>query len=161
RSLDRSTVADRSRAMAQATDRHLLFGLIALQNGLIQQPQLVAGFHAWTCDKSRSLADHLVALGHLTPAQRPVVEAIAALHLETPGGDVEKSLGAITAGQSTRESLAALGDPELGGTIAHLGSGSTEPDSDRTASYAVGTATGDGQRFRILRPHARGGLGAV
>src|SRR6202007_1015191 len=34
-------------------------------------------------------------------------------------------------------------------------------DSDRTASYAVGTATGDGQRFRVLRPYARGGLGAV
>src|SRR5262249_52101014 len=30
-----------------------------------------------------------------------------------------------------------------------------------TASYAVGTATADGQRFRVLRPHARGGLGAV
>src|SRR5262249_49391000 len=29
------------------------------------------------------------------------------------------------------------------------------------ASYAVGTATSDGQRFRVLRPHARGGLGAV
>ena len=28
-------------------------------------------------------------------------------------------------------------------------------------TYAVGTATSDGQRFRVLRPHARGGLGAV
>src|SRR5262249_14615228 len=39
----------------------------------------------------------------------------------------------------------------------------TEPEaaSDRTASYAVGTATSDGQRFRVLRPHAQGGLGAV
>ena len=34
-------------------------------------------------------------------------------------------------------------------------------DADRTASYAVGSATADGQRFRVLRPHARGGLGAV
>src|SRR6185312_6016796 len=34
-------------------------------------------------------------------------------------------------------------------------------DVDRTASYAVGTASADGQRFRVLRPHARGGLGAV
>src|SRR5262249_40114765 len=34
-------------------------------------------------------------------------------------------------------------------------------DADRTASYAVGTATSDGQRFRVLRPHAKGGLGAV
>ena len=29
------------------------------------------------------------------------------------------------------------------------------------ASYSVGAATSDGQRFRILRPHAQGGLGAV
>ena len=36
-----------------------------------------------------------------------------------------------------------------------------DADADRTASYSVGTATTDGQRFRVLRPHARGGLGAV
>src|SRR4029077_18367526 len=34
-------------------------------------------------------------------------------------------------------------------------------DHDRTATYSVGTSTSDGQRFRVLRPHARGGLGAV
>src|SRR5262249_38820639 len=33
--------------------------------------------------------------------------------------------------------------------------------ADLTASYRVSTATGDGQRFRVMRPHARGGLGAV
>ena len=59
--------------MAADTDRHLLFGLLALQNGLIQQAQLVAAFHAWTRDKARPLADHLVALGYLTPEQRPVL----------------------------------------------------------------------------------------
>src|SRR5262249_36785106 len=72
--------------------------------------------------------------------------------------------GAIPAGRSTRESLARLGDPDIGATLGHVGSGdgSTEDgDADRTTSYAVGTATSDGQRFRILRPHAKGGLGAV
>src|SRR5205823_3180370 len=55
-----------------------------------------------------------------------------------------------------------LSDPELGASLARVGPGSTEhDDADRTASYAVGTATGDGQRFRVLRPHAKGGLGAV
>ena len=39
--------------------------------------------------------------------------------------------------------------------------GPTELDADRTSTYSVGTATSDGQRFRILRPHAKGGLGAV
>ncbi len=40
---------------------------------------------------------------------------------------------------------------------------SSPPDADdgRTATYSVGSATSNGQRFRVLRPHARGGLGAV
>ena len=37
----------------------------------------------------------------------------------------------------------------------------SDDDPDRTGSYSVGSATSDGQRFRILRPHAKGGLGAV
>ena len=51
----------RSFRMTAAADRHLLFGLLALQNGIINQGQLVAAFQAWTLDKSRSLADHLEA----------------------------------------------------------------------------------------------------
>ena len=43
----------------------LLLGLIALQNGLIDQGQLVAAFQAWTRDKAMSLADPLVARGDL------------------------------------------------------------------------------------------------
>jgi eukaryotic-like serine/threonine-protein kinase len=38
--------------MTAAADRHLLFGLLALQNGLIDQGQLVAAFQAWTRDSS-------------------------------------------------------------------------------------------------------------
>src|SRR5262245_24555592 len=145
-----------------AADRNLLFGLLALQNGLINQVQLVAAFQAWTLDKGRALADHLIALGHLTDAQRAVVEAMADLHV-AKHGDPERSLAALPAGRSTRESLAQIGDADLGGTLCHLGPASSPQDGDpeRTATYAVGTATSDGQRFRVLRPHAQGGLGAV
>src|SRR6516225_2946758 len=124
----------------------------------------VAAFQAWTLDKARALADHLLALGHLNDSQRAVVEALAELHV-AKHGDVERSLAAIPAGRSTHESLARLGDPDIEGTLAHVRSRLTqedgEADADRTASYSVGTATSDGQRFRVLRPHARGGLGAV
>ena len=147
--------------MAEAADRHLLFGLIALQNGLVRQTQLVAAFHAWTCDKSRSLSDYLYARGDIDADGRAAIEAMVALHLKKHDGDAAMSLADIHAGPSTRESLAALGDAELTGTVAHLASRSTEADADPTASYAVGATTGDGQRFRVLRPHARGGLGAV
>jgi serine/threonine protein kinase len=144
--------------------RDLLFALLALQTGLIDQAKLVAAFHSWTLDKSRTLADHLVALGHLNAAQRAAIEALSALHVEKHGGDPERSLSALSAGRSTRERLAELGDPEVNATLARVGPGSTEPDDDRsgqTLSLSVGTATADGQRFRVLRPHARGGLGAV
>src|SRR5262245_23062779 len=145
---------------ALAAERDLLFGLLALQNGLIDQVQLVAAFQAWTRDKVRPLAEHLVARGDLDPAQRAGVEAMVGLHLKKHGGSAEKSLAAIPAGRSTRESLAVIGDPAIEHTLTQLASGS-EDDADRTASYAVGTATSDGQRFRVLRPHAQGGLGAV
>ena len=147
-----------------AAERHLLFGLLALQNGLINQVQLVAGFQAWALDKARGLADHLLALGHLNAAQLAVVEAMADLHV-AKHGDVERSLAAIPAGRSTQQSLAQLGDADIDGTLAQVRPQSTrqdgEADEDRTASYSVGSATRDGLRFRVLRPHARGGLGAV
>jgi serine/threonine-protein kinase len=151
--------------MASAgADRDLLFGLLALQIGLIDQAALVAAFLAWTRDKARPLADHLVALGHLDEAHRPLLEGLAAAHLARHGGDPEKSLAAVSAGKSTRESLARLGDPDIDATLGHVASshGSIDDgDPDRTTDYSVGTATSDGQRFRVLRPHARGGLGAV
>jgi serine/threonine protein kinase/tetratricopeptide (TPR) repeat protein len=146
-----------------AADRHLLFGLLALQTGLIQQAQLVAAFHAWTCDKSRSLADHLIALGHIDAARRAAVEALADVHVVAQNGDVEKSLAAIPAARSMRESLARLADADIAASLGRVAMASkhADDDDDRTASYPVGTATSNGQRFRVLRPHARGGLGSV
>jgi eukaryotic-like serine/threonine-protein kinase len=147
-------------------DRHLLVGLLALRNGLINEGKLLAAFEAWTLDKSTSLAEHLEARGDLTAAKRALVEALAELHLEAHGGDVRQSLAAVLLGKSTRESLAKLGDPDIEATLEYAASaqGATDAgdgDAGRTTSYAVGTASGDGQRFRILRPHAQGGLGAV
>jgi eukaryotic-like serine/threonine-protein kinase len=151
-----------------AADRHLLFGLLALQTGIINQSQLLAAFQAWTLDKSKSLADHLEARGDLTGAKRALLEALADVHLEAHGGDVEKSLAAVPATRATRAYLADLGEPEIDATLARVArskdgaaTDTEDDDPDRTGSYSVGSATSDGQRFRILRPHARGGLGAV
>jgi hypothetical protein len=48
-----------------AADRSLPFGLLALQNRLIDQVRLVAAFQAWTRDKGRELAEQLLARGDL------------------------------------------------------------------------------------------------
>jgi eukaryotic-like serine/threonine-protein kinase len=144
-------------------DRQLLFGLLALQNGLIDQARLVAAFHAWSLDRSRGLSEHLVAMGHLDDDDRAAVDALVGRHLKKHGGDAEKSLAAIPAGKSTRERLAALADTDLNVKLSHAGCGSavTDGDADRTTTYAVGASSADAMRFRVLRPHAQGGLGAV
>jgi eukaryotic-like serine/threonine-protein kinase len=72
-------------------------------------------------------------------------------------------LAALAGGRSTHESLAQIGFIDMGGVPDQLSyvSSPLDGDADRTATYSVGTATSDGQRFRVLRPHAQGGLGAV
>src|SRR6516162_5363931 len=143
--------------------RDLLFGLLALQTGLITQAQLVASFHAWTQARDRHLAEILAEQGALSPPCVTLVEGLVIEHLRRHGSDPERSLAAIGVGRSTREGLAQIGNPEIDASLARVGAGSTEHDNDpdRTATYPVGTATSAGLRFRVLRPHARGGLGAV
>ena len=87
---------------AFSADRDLLFGLLALQIGLIDQGALVAAFQAWTRDKARPLAERLVDRGDLDAEQRACVEAMVALHVKKHGGDTAKSLAAVPAGRSTR-----------------------------------------------------------
>ena len=72
--------------MTGAAERHLLFGLLALQNGMIDQAQLVAAFQAWTLEKSGNLADCFEAHGDLEPDDRAVIEALVARHLKRHGG---------------------------------------------------------------------------
>jgi serine/threonine protein kinase/tetratricopeptide (TPR) repeat protein len=146
-------------------DRQLLFGLLALQVGLIDQGQLVAAFQAWTRDKAKTLAEYLTQRGILDTEERAGIEVMVELHLKKHGGSSDNSLAVIPASLCTRESLALLGDADIAGSLACLGCGNAQEDGDadrgRTVSYSVVTSTDDGRRYRILRPHARGGLGAV
>jgi serine/threonine protein kinase len=88
-----------------------------------------------------------------------VLAGMAEKQLRKHGGDPEKSLAAVAAGPSVRQQLAALGDSDLTSSVAFVGSHT--PSGDAAATMSVGTSTSEGLRFRVLRPHAQGGLGAV
>jgi len=56
--------------------RDLLFGLLALQTGLINQAQLVAAFHAWTQATDRPMAAILAEQGALSAPCVTLVEGL-------------------------------------------------------------------------------------
>ena len=146
-------------------DRNLLFGLLALQNGMIDQSALVAAFHAWTRDKTRSIAEILLDQGAIDADDRTLLEGLVTKHLKRHGDDVEKSLAAVPAPRSVVKSLAALADPEVDATLCHVRSKSqpterTAPTgADATASVGSASLTAAGSAS--CGRSARGGLGAV
>ena len=127
-------------------------------------------FEAWARDTSRPLADHLSDSGSLDASGRAAIEAMVAQHFKKQVGDTECMTGAIPAGHATLESPSGLATADTEPALVDLGQAATQADegSDRAAGYSAGSGTftigstaTEGQRFRVLRPHAQGGLGAV
>ena len=77
--------------MARAdADSNLLFGILALQAGLIEQADLLDAFQRWSRDRARPLAEFLMDRGALSAEDRAVLESLLRRHLAKHGGDVER-----------------------------------------------------------------------
>ena len=167
--------------MARIDDgRNLLFGILALQNGLVDQADLVAGFQNWAKERSRPFSEVLIERGSLREEGRVLLDGLVRMHLEKHGGDPELSLAAtgVVPGAAAAFHGGNGRGPLVEATLAGLASGlgftvdSAPPqasapapdvpaDPDATAAYGVGDTTSTGGRFRVLRPYARGGIGMV
>jgi WD40 repeat protein/serine/threonine protein kinase len=107
----------------------LLFGLLALEHGLIDQARLTAAFRIWREARTGAIAEILLRQGALDQAGKAFVDELVARQLE-------------------RWDTASAEDND---------------DPDRTIGYGSSTPgpMPVGERFRIVRHHARGGLGEV
>ena len=65
---------------AAESDSSLLFGILALQNGLIEQPDLIAAFQCWCKDRSRSIAQVLIERGRSTESDRAMLDGLIERH---------------------------------------------------------------------------------
>ena len=142
--------------------RDVLFGLIALHNDLVAPAVIPAALRAQVREPGRSLAEHLVTQGALTASQRELVESLFGQYIRRHGGDVETRLAALLGSPSARERLDRLGDPTRSGGFDSVASvGSTIPRQEGLdRGFTTGSSRG-GRRFRVLRSHAKGGLGEV
>jgi serine/threonine-protein kinase len=139
-----------------SADRNLLFGILALQMDFVSRDALVRGMNAWVLEKGRPLGDLLQEQGALSAEHHALLEAMVQAHLKAHDNDPQRSLAAVSSVGSVRRDLEQITDSDLHATLSRV---SADPYSTRAES--AGTPTSSGLRFRVLRPHARGGLGEV
>lgn len=155
----------------KTTDLNLLFGILTLQMDFINRDQLVSAMNAWVLDKEKPLGEILVAQNALSADEHALLHALVQKHLQRHGHDLQKSLAAVSSLGSARNALQEIADPEVqaslvrvavaGAPMTPISEASSQNDPEATRSTTAGTPTSMGLRFRILRPHAKGGLGAV
>jgi serine/threonine-protein kinase len=160
-------------------DRNLLFGMLALQNGLIEQPDLIAAFQCWCKERSRTIAQYLVERGALDENDRAMLEGLVRRLVEKLAGDVKLSQPGEAAADRPVDVPSRAPSPRRGGENASseraararggreradltVGAG-TDRGSEEPIdwSFDLGQPSSAGGRFRLLRQHARGGIGVV
>jgi ABC-type multidrug transport system ATPase subunit len=150
-------------------DRILLFGVLALQLRFITQHDLIDAMYEWVRDKGQSLGQVLVQNGALVEDARRLLDALVQQHAAMNGGSAARSLLALAPVVSIPGPLRQLADADVQASLLNLAAAGGEaldamtvPIADQPpAGSAVGTPTSSGLRFRLLRAHARGGLGQV
>lgn len=146
-------------------DRNLLIGVIALQMDLIDRDQLIKAMQDWVLDKTTSIESVLVKQGALSESRCGFLTGIADKHLELHDNEVEKSLAELSSLGSVRNDLMDLEDSQMTQSLnsaSELRNTAAENTllGDVSADFSMGEAV-EGGRFRVLRPHAQGGLGVV
>jgi eukaryotic-like serine/threonine-protein kinase len=147
----------------QDADKNLLFGVLALQMDFVSREELIAATSAWLLAKERGLDRILLERQALSEEEHALLAALVAKHLARHDQDPRKSLAALSSLGSVRDELQRLEDQDLRASLVHVPSdraGDARP-ADPFATQAHAESRPQGMRFRILRPHAEGGLGKV
>ena len=149
-------------------NRDLLVAVLALLTDAIPRPRLVTALKAWSQNQDQPLARILKESAGLDDARIHALESLAAAHLKTHQDDLRQSLGELAAGNLTQEALTEIDDDALRKTL------STTIDCETTVTMDQATSGGSdgsfsvhsapafkGERFQLIRPHAKGGIGQV
>ncbi len=147
-----------------SADRDLLLGILALQMDFISRETLLEAIQTWVLSKEVPLAEHLIQRGSLKPQQRQLLEPLLEAHLRQHQGDPQPSAASPISIAAPRHDLATAEDEQLHATLSCVAKERQpiEPDDPlATVTEAARASTPKGTRFRILRPHAEGGLGQV
>ena len=164
-------------------DRNVLFGVLAWQAGLVERRALLEAMYDCAIGKCRDLPAALTARGMLGDADARWLEEAMQRHVHGHADDAKRTLASLQEVDSLKKDLdGAVGvdqqatlaasneiDPRAQ-TIAAQKTVDQQPELEfelgaKGVESAQGAATDAGlersSRFRVVRSHARGGLGEV
>jgi serine/threonine-protein kinase len=139
-------------------DRNLLFGILAVQMDFISRDALIQSMNTWVLAKHRSLGDILQDQGALKNSERTLLEALVEKHLERHRNDARQSLAAVASQPRVHDELAHIKDGDVQASLSDIFSTRETVMEPTTAEIPDGRSA---TRYRVLRPHAKGGLGEV
>ena len=141
-------------------ESNLLYGILAMQMDFISREDLIAATSVWVKEKSVPLSQLLLERNMIDPAVHQILQSLLLKHLEQHDNDARKSLASLSSIGSLREDLGSINDADVEASLVHVAA--SVPDSHVVETIATeATHVGPGGRYRVLRPHARGGLGEV
>ncbi|HEY1416468.1 MAG TPA: serine/threonine-protein kinase, partial [Myxococcaceae bacterium] len=90
-------------------DRNLILGVLAAQAGFVTPAQVMAAASARMLARDgRTLLDHLVESGALTPERRDLVQRLAEAALEASGGSAAQVIHSLDGARALSDTLAAV-----------------------------------------------------
>jgi serine/threonine protein kinase len=150
--------------MADAnTDRNLLYGILALRLDFITRDALDTAMKDCASEKDKSVGKALQSQGALSEDDDELIEALVSRLLERHDHNVRRSLAAVTTAGATPHGLEMVGDDDQTETLGFVMNSVKAREQVAGAAMEATTGAGspEGERFRLLRFHAKGGLGEV
>jgi serine/threonine-protein kinase len=143
--------------MGQANfDRNLLFGVLALQDELIDARQFADLCAGWTLRRDKTLAELLLERGWITPDDRGEIDRRMERKIARYDGDVRATLQAIADGLGVRAALQSVDDPQVRSTLEN-----PAPPISTAPGETMDLPAESRSRYDLVRVHAEGGLGRV
>lgn len=136
------------------TDRNLLFGVLALQAGLLDAKQFVESCTLWTASKTVSLGDLLVRQRLIEAEDKVHIDYLLERRLQKHDGNASAILSSLPDG--ILRSLAIIEDVDVQRSLAEL------PRSvGASLSPTVDLDPRPRERYKLAHVHATGGIGRV
>ena len=145
------------------SDRNLLVGALACQLELITADQLASTMQLWIKRRDTRLEDLLLETDVISSTAHAFLGRLVDQYAQLHNNDFSASLASLSSVTALLPDLAEIDDVELNDSITRIRHrrGKEETKGIKAEDGSVLLSNEPRERFRIIRPHAEGGLGEV